>query len=78
MRQLINSGIIFIILSCKNIVIYVAFREALALHMAIEMGNVAAVDNILLKAREDHVVSVNMNVDNSGFTTVYYALRDNR
>ena len=55
-----------------------AFREVFALHMAVKIGNVAAVEEILLKASDDHAIDVNRIVDKSGFTAVYYAFRSNR
>ena len=76
----IKPYIKFIIWLCKNIFVYVAFREALTIHMATKGGNVAAVEDILFKASvaQDRDIDINKIVDNSGYTAAYYAFRDRR
>ena len=57
-----------------------AFREALTLHMAAKVGNVAAVDDFLFNANvaQDRDIDINRIVDNRGYTAAYYAFRDSR
>ena len=59
-----------------------AFRGSTALHMAVKMGNVTAVETLLKVAAldmpcEDRTIYVN-KCDNDGFTAVCIAIRDRR